>query len=48
MSLSLDSNKTGHRKMDMKLENYPTCAVEALTRLGKLTLILFYEFGLNI
>jgi len=35
MSMSIDSNKLLLRKGDMKLDNYPTCAVEALTRLGK-------------
>ncbi|XP_052848972.1 integrator complex subunit 15 [Drosophila gunungcola] len=36
MSLSVDSNKSLLRKGDMKLDNYPSCAVEALTRLETL------------
>ncbi|EDX11237.1 GD12189 [Drosophila simulans] len=36
MSMSIDSNKLLLRKGDMKLDNYPTCAVEALTRLETL------------
>ncbi|KAH8255947.1 hypothetical protein KR026_002998 [Drosophila bipectinata] len=36
MSLSVETNKSTLRKLDMKLDNYPTCAVEALTRLETL------------
>jgi len=40
MSMSVDCNKSLLRKGDMKLENYPTCAVEALTRLGKVLIFI--------
>ncbi|BFF98701.1 uncharacterized protein DMAD_06785 [Drosophila madeirensis] len=36
MSSSENSGKGSHRKLDLKAENYPACAVEALTRLETL------------
>ncbi|EDW39541.1 GL11907 [Drosophila persimilis] len=36
MSTSVESGKGSHRKLDLKVENYPTCAVEALARIETL------------